>query len=99
MEPGNPYSYWYLKPVSNLMFLMLIFFLFHKENSTKALFLEYYLRLFRKKKKKKKYKGLWGKQRHCRNTQLPELVIPPERQPGGERDQRGLESSALLFLC
>lgn len=49
MEPGNPYSYWYLKPVSNLMFLMLIFLLFHKENSTKALFLEYYLRLFRKK--------------------------------------------------
>lgn len=53
MEPGNPYSYWYLKPVSNLMFLMLIFFLFHKENSTKALFLEYYLRLFRKKHNRK----------------------------------------------
>jgi len=29
---------------------MLIFFLFYKENSIKTFFLEYYLRLFRKKK-------------------------------------------------
>lgn len=53
MESGNSYSYWYLIPVRNLKFLMLIFFSFHKENCIKAFFLEYYLRLFRGGKKKK----------------------------------------------
>lgn len=60
MESGNSYSYWYLIPVSNLKFLMLIFFSFRKENSIKAFVLEYYLRLFKKKKKKeKKQQEIW----------------------------------------
>lgn len=41
------------------MFLMLIFFLFHQENSIKALFLEYYFRLFRKKKEEKTQQEIW----------------------------------------
>lgn len=60
MESGNSYSYWYLIPVSNLKFLMLVFFSFHKENSIKAFVLEYYLRLFKKKKKKKKNNRKFG---------------------------------------